>query len=213
MNKRWEISNEILGTLCLDSASAVQYNVGTPQQTNFIYSGNNITYAWNLPDWAFVFNHTDNPGAKWNCTHEFFGDFMTTPNFVSMTTTTNPTFANSGNQGYTQSYLIQSNLSGSSYNTTTLNSNVINIAKHKNVNLGMVYTTQVFASMTWQLEADPRDFILDNPSTLKQILITFSAPSYVNGWNLPAHNTITGTDYFTAGKHIFTFRRLKPVNE
>lgn len=215
MNKRWEISNEILGTLCLDTANAITNNTGQgANNPNYFVNGNTITYMWDLPDWAFIFNNTDNPGSKWNCTHEFFGDFMCTPSFVYMTTVTNPSYPNSLTQGYTQSYLVQSNLSGSAYDTTTTNSNVINIMKHKNMNMSFVYTTNTYAGLTWQLECDPRDFIIDNPSTLRRIIITVSANGYQqNGWNLANHNVLKGQDYFTAGKHIFTFRRLKLVNE
>lgn len=189
MNRRWEVSEEILGTLVLDSFScnSISINAALTQ----------IQYTWTLPDWGFILSNCDNPGDKWHCTHEFFPDYAGSPPFTDQTA-----LATVFSRGH-QPYLIYSNLSGPSFDTTSGNTSLINVAAYNDIALG--YTSTSISIMGNRI-GQPRSFIISNPTTITNVRIVFGSTG-TNLWTGAAG--VQGTDYFTAGKHIFTFRKLK----
>lgn len=214
MNRRWEVSEEILGTLVLNSTDAIVTNntTGTNPTTT-----TQIAYTWNIDDWGFVFNHNSTPGDKWHCTHEYQGDYGAPPNAVVsqpfLAVQVTGQWQNIISTGYLQPYLMYSNLSGPSWDSTTGGTGFLNIAK-ANPQLSMYWTTVASASLLVPRSADPRPFIINNPEGIKQIRILFASNNtapYNNGWTCPTGQSVStqGSDYFTAGKHIFTFRKLK----
>lgn len=194
MNRRWEVSEEILGTLVLDSSTANSVTINS--------SNTQITYNWFIPDWSFVFNHNSNPGDKWHCTHEFYADYCSAPGLVDQAANANLTTLCS------QTYMVYSTLCGAAYDTTSQNSSFIN-AVNSNTNVSFYWNTVTSTQRNTIITnrvGYPRSFVIDNPHTQRNIRIMFQAGSG-SLWTSTAG--VQGTDYFTAGKHIFTFRKLK----
>lgn len=215
MNRRWEVSEEILGTLVLLSSDAT-ISSNSVTSTNVVTT--QISYQWPITDWSFVFNHNSSPGDKWHCTHEFAGDYLT----PSSTNVTNPLIAMTSAQisatvtsGVTQPYLLYSNLSGPSLDTRSGGSGFLNIA-YTDALLSNYWNSQsnsTNGTLCIPRKADPRSFIINNPEGIRSITIMFSSNNTTmsNNWTAPVGQTIAaqGSDFFTAGKHIFTFRKLK----
>lgn len=216
MNRRWEVSEEILGTLVLNSTDAIVTN----NTTSGTWTTTQIAYTWDIDDWGFVFNHNSTPGDKWHCTHEYYGDYGAPQNINVAQPWLGVTVAAQwqalASAGYTQPYLLYSNLAGPSWDSTSRGSGLLNVAYCK-PQLSMYWqssTNVPAASLIAPRVADPRAFIINNPEGIKQIRILFSSNNtapVVNGWTSVGGQSVStqGTDFFTAGKHIFTFRKLK----
>lgn len=215
MNRRWEVSEEILGTLVLLSSDAT---ISSNSITSGTVTTTQISYRWVIEDWSFVFNHNSSPGDKWHCTHEYSGDYIApNPSTVSQSliamSSTNLSSIVTG--GITQPYLLYSNLSGPAWDSRSGGSGFLNIAYTEPLlsNYWNSQLNQTNGTLVIPRKADPRSFIINNPEGIRAITIMFSSNNSTmsNGWTTPVGQTIAaqGSDFFTAGKHIFTFRKLK----
>ena len=205
----WEPDDAILGTLVLDSAFA--NSISLSPSTNPGTSNANITYTWDNIQWDLVLTHQDRPGfatatnssGKYLVTHEFYGDYICPgTGFLGASTTLGNTMA-------FQTYQLYSNLSGNGYATGNFSSrflNTVTFAPNNSSYWNWNGTTgSALVNYMGTRQATPRSFIRDFPANERSIQIVFAARPG-NQWTAPSG--VQGTDFFTAGKHIFTFRKL-----
>lgn len=203
MNNNWEPNEAILGTLVLDSAYANSISI-YPSAAPGVANAS-ITYTWDNIQWDLVLAHNDRPDGKYFVTHEFYGDYICpTTAFLGAAGTL-------GQSGAFQTYQLYSNLSGNGYATGNFTSRYLNTVGYT-PNSSSYWnwngtTGSALVNYIGTRRAEPRSFIRDYPATERSVQIVF-ATGTGNQWTTPSG--VQGSDFFTAGKHIFTFRKLSP---
>lgn len=188
---------ETLKTLSLNSRNA---------SVSINSSFTEITYNWNV-DWDALFP-SGCPG-RIQMTHEYVCNY---PQVGFQNTPTNWPY-----RGYYQTYLMLSNLCGASYNSTTQNSNFLNLAKtvmdfEHYYRIDIVGFPPLVFDARPRRRAEPRTLIITNPTYNRQISITFKTSltgpfGGLNAWGT-AGIAVQGTDVYTGGVHTFTFVSL-----